>query len=127
MYFFLDPVYSANSNPIFDRQPESVKVQNVLQDAQAATHIVQVPDDAMAAACIPKGAWVEVEPSAVLNNQQIVLARVGKVQLVRRFIRNSSGCRLMPADERFPPLPILPESDIEILGVVRRIQIDLPK
>lgn len=127
MRFFFAPSYTATSNPIFERQPEWENNRTGLQDNPARQSVVQVPDDAMAAACIPQGAWVEVEPATEVSSQQIVLARVGKTQLVRRFIRNSSGCRLMPADERFPPLPMLPESDIEIIGIVRRVQIDLPQ
>lgn len=89
------------------------------------TYLVKMDGDAMVDANIPAGAHLIVERSDSPANNSIVIARVGTHFLVRRYIHNSSGVRLMPANSKYQPMPIASETDFSIWGVVTRIIIDM--
>jgi len=79
-------------------------------------------DDSMEEAHIPKGAVLEINNQVQPFNRCIVLAFIEEKWVIRRFIKNSSGIRLLAANEKYPP--ITAEDRFIIYGTVTKIIID---
>ena len=79
-------------------------------------------DDSMEEAHIPKGAVLEINNQVQPFNRCIVLAFIEEKWVIRRFIKNSSGIRLLAANEKYPP--ITSEDRFIISGTVTKIIID---
>ena len=78
----------------------------------------------MAEANIPDNALLIVDRSIKPLNNMIVIAVVNGEFTVKRFIRNSSGIRLMPANSKYPPMPITEDMDFRVWGTVTQIIIN---
>jgi len=55
------------------------------------------------------------------SNKKIVLAVLNGEFLIKYFIKNSSGIRLLPANKKFQPISITDEMDFSLWGVVKKI------
>ena len=62
-----------------------------------------------------------VDKSVTPVNNKIVVAVVNGEFLLKYFIKNSSGIRLMPANKKYPPIPITEDMDFSIWGTVTKI------
>ena len=81
----------------------------------------------MIEANIPPGALLVVDRSIEAVNNSIVVAVVNGELTVKQFIRNSSGIRLMPANPKYPPVPISEGTEFFVWGTVTQIIIEALK
>ncbi|MFM2359646.1 MAG: response UmuD protein Serine peptidase family [Bacteroidota bacterium] len=112
------PEFAVGDNQIFHLSKETIILSDL---SKSRMGIVKMQGNAMLEAHIPDGAYVEVDSSIRPANQQFVLAKVNNDWMIRRYIKNSSGARLMPANEKFQPIPITGTDDIFIWGTVTKI------
>ena len=112
------PEFAVGDNQIFHLSNETIILSDLMK---SRIGIVKMQGNAMLEAHIPDAALLEVDSTIPPANQQLVLAKVKNDWLIRRYIKNSSGARLMPANEKFQPIPIMPNEDILIWGTVTKI------
>ena len=109
-----------------DKQPsEQLDLCTFLRPNFSSTFVFQMQGDSMTDAHVPHGSLVIIDRSIVPTSSNLVLARVGDEYLVRKYIKNSSGIRLMPANDRFHPIPICDGMEFEIWGTVIRVILDV--
>ena len=103
---------------------EEINICSYLVPLPNASFVMRVQGDAMVEANIPHHALLVVERQLKPVNNMIVVAMVDGEIMVKRYIKNSSGIRLMPANQKYKPIPITEAIDFKILGVVTKIIID---
>lgn len=128
----LFPLYDAAipagfPSPAADYMEEEIDLNALLNPHPQSSFLVRVKGDSMIDACIPDGAWLVVDRSIKASNNRIVVAWVNGEFTVKRYVQNSSGIRLMPANDKYPPLPITEGMDFLIWGTVSKILIDTLK
>lgn len=111
-------------SPAADYVMEEIDLGKELIQHPNSTYIVQVTGDSMIDAFIPPNARLVVDRSVKPKNGSIVVAAVNGEFTVKRFIKNSSGIRLMPANKKYPPIPITEGMELVLWGVVTQIIID---
>ena len=114
-------------SPAADYMEEEIDLNNLLRPHPPATFFIKVIGDSMKDANIPNDALLIVDRSVKPNNNSIVLAVVNAEFTVKRFIQNSSGIRLMPANPKYQPISITEGMDFYIWGTVTKIIIDASK
>lgn len=105
-------------------QKEEINLNNLLSHQPLHTFVIQAKDSAMKDAAIHANALLVVNQQLQPTNNKIIVALVNNEILVRRYIKNSSGIRLMPANEAYKPLPITDNMQFTILGTVTNIIVD---
>ncbi|MEO7141102.1 MAG: translesion error-prone DNA polymerase V autoproteolytic subunit [Ferruginibacter sp.] len=111
-------------SPAADYAEEEINFNTLLMPHPNATFVMRVQGDSMVEANIPDNSLIVVDRSIKPSNNMIVVAIVNGEITVKRFIKNSSGVRLMPANAKFKPLPITEEMDFRVWGTVTKIIID---
>jgi DNA polymerase V len=109
------PLYDARipagfPSPAADFLEEEIDLNKLLNPHPQASFIVRVKGDS-------------IKPA----KNRIVVAWLNGEFTVKRYICNSSGVRLMPANDKYPPLPITEGMDFLIWGTVSKILIDTLK
>jgi DNA polymerase V len=109
-----------SSNPILFRYAETASIEpaldprsgyieeiidfnHYLQPNLSSTFLIRFKGDSMKEANIPDNALLVVDRSIQPVSNMIVLAVINKEFTVKRYIKNSSGIRLMPSNPRYPP------------------------
>jgi DNA polymerase V len=105
-------------------QKEEINLNSMMSNQSLHTFVIQAKDNAMKDAAIHANALLVVNQQIQPSNNKIVVALVNDELLIRRYIKNSSGIRLMPANEAHKPLPILEGMQFTILGTVTNIIVD---
>ncbi len=108
-------------SPAMDYMEEEIDFNKLLSPRPSSTFLVKVEGDSMLEAFIPPGAYLVVDRSVKPSNNMIVVAVVNGEFTVKRFIQNSSGIRLMPANPRYQPIPITEGTEFSIWGTVTNI------
>jgi DNA polymerase V len=111
-------------SPAADYAEEEINFNTLLMPHPNSTFVMRVQGHSMIEANIPDNALIVVDRSIKPANNMIVVAIVNGEITVKRFIKNSSGIRLMPANPKFKPLPITEEMDFRVWGTVTKIIID---
>lgn len=111
-------------SPAADYTEEEINFNTLLMPHPNATFVMKVQGDSMVEANIPHDSLIVVDRSIKPSNNKIVVAVVNGEITVKRFIKNSSGVRLMPANAKYKPIPITEEMDFQVWGTVTRIIID---
>ena len=111
-------------SPAADYIMEEIDLSKELMPRPLSTFIVKVTGDSMIEAHIPPNARLVVDRSIKPRNNSIVVAVVNSEFTVKRFFKNSSGIRLMPANARYLPIPITEGMEFSVWGVVTQIIID---
>lgn len=111
-------------SPAADYAEEEINFNTLLMPHPSSTFVMRVQGHSMIEANIPDNALIVVDRSIKPANNMIVVAIVNGEITVKRFIKNSSGIRLMPANPKYKPLPIAEEMDFRIWGTVTKIIID---
>lgn len=110
--------------PAADYKEEDIDLNQLLRPHPSSTFIVRVAGDSMLEANIPDKSWLVVDRSIKPKSGSIVVAVVNSEFTVKRYIRNSSGVRLMPANPKYQPIVITEDMDFRIWGTVTKIIID---
>jgi len=111
-------------SPAADYMEDQIDLNKLMIPRPSSTFFINVTGDSMKDAFIPNGAMLIVDKSIKPQNNYIVLAVVNGEFTVKRFIKNSSGIRLMPANEKYKPIPITDGMEFSVWGVVTKIIID---
>jgi DNA polymerase V len=111
-------------SPAAEYAEEEIDFNQYLRPRPLSTFVVRVIGDSMVDAHIPDKALLIVDKSLKPKNNMIVIAVVNGDFTVKKFIRNSSGIRLMPANLKYQPIPITEDMDFSIWGTVTKIIID---
>lgn len=111
-------------SPAADYMEESIDLEQYLRPNPVSTFIVRCKGDSMIDAHITPDCLLVVDKSLSASNNKIVVAVVNGEFVLKYFIKNSSGIRLMPANKKYNPIPITEEMDFSIWGVVTKIIIN---
>jgi len=122
--FFEAGVSAGFPSPAADYMQEEIDLNAYLKPRPAATFLIRVTGDSMIEAFIPDGALLVIDRSVKPVNNKIVLAVLNGELVLKRFIKNSSGIRLMPANPKYPPIPITDDMDFRVWGTVTNIIIN---
>lgn len=114
-------------SPASDYMEEEIDFNHLLRPRPASTFVIRVQGDSMIEANIPNNALLVVDRSIKPASNNIVVAIINSEFTVKRFIKNSSGIRLMPANPKYKPIPITEGMDFAIWGTVTQIIIDALK
>lgn len=111
-------------SPAADYLMEEIDLSKELMPHPLSTFIVKVTGDSMIDAHILPGSKLVVDRSIKPHSNSIVVATINGEFTVKRFIKNSSGIRLLPANPRYQPIPITEGMEFSVWGVVTQILID---
>lgn len=111
-------------SPAADYMEEEIDFNQYLKPRPSATFVIRVKGDSMVDAHIPSDSLLIVDRSLKPANNSIVIAVVDNEFTVKRFYKNSSGIRLLPANEKYKPIPITEGMDFRVWGVVTQIIIN---
>ncbi len=124
MAIYAQSVPAGFPSPAADYMEEEIDFNHLLRPRPSSTYVIRVQGDSMIEANIPNDALLVVDRSIKPASGNIVVAIIDSEFTVKRFIKNSSGIRLMPANPKFKPIPITEEMDFAIWGTVTKIIID---
>ena len=111
-------------SPAADYIQEEIDFNDYLMPHPNATFVMKVQGDSMVEAFIPNNSLLVVDRSIKPSNNMIVVAIIDGEITVKRFIKNSSGIRLMPANPKYKPIPLTEEMDFRVWGTVTKIIIN---
>lgn len=108
-------------SPAADYMEETIDLEHYLRPNPTSTYVVKCTGDSMVDAHILPGSILIVDRSISPANNKVVLAVVNGEFLLKYFIKNSSGIRLLPANKKYQPIPITDGMDFSIWGIVTKI------
>jgi DNA polymerase V len=111
-------------SPAADYREEEIDFNHLLRPRPSSTFVIKVDGNSMIEAHIPDQSWLVVDRSIKPASGNIVVAVVNSEFTVKRFIKNSSGIRLMPANPKYNPIVITEDMDFIVWGTVTKIIID---
>ena len=114
-------IQSGFPSPAADYLEEIIDLEHLLRPNPLSTFIVRNIGDSMIDAHILPNSLLIVDKSVIPTNNKIVVAVVNGEFLLKYFIKNSSGIRLLPANKKYPPIPITEGMDFSIWGTVTKI------
>jgi DNA polymerase V len=85
------------------------------------TFLLRVAGDSMMDAGIYENDMLTVDRKLEPRNGQIVVALVDGGATVKTFRKDPDGITLVPENNRYAPIKILPANDFQILGVVTNV------
>lgn len=98
---------------------------NQLIENRASTFCAWAEGDSMQDLGILDGDLMVIDRSLTPRHDDVVVADLNGSFTVKRLIQKSSGSFLMPANPAYPPIPIKPDDEVRIWGVVIRVVHDL--
>lgn len=108
-------------SPAQDYQASTIDLNDVLIKDRAATYLLRVTGSSMIDAGIADGDEILVDRSLTPAEGSIVVAAIDGEFTIKRFHIDQAGQGwLMPENPAYSPIPIPPESDFIIFGVVTR-------
>ncbi len=114
-------------SPAADYMEDEIDFNHLLRPRPSSTFVVRVQGDSMIEANIPNNALLIVDRSIKPASGNIVVAIIDSEFTIKRFIKNSSGIRLIPANPKYKPIPITEGMDFAVWGTVTQIIIDALK
>jgi DNA polymerase V len=113
-------VQAGNPTPLGDETSEKVDVMDFLTDHPADTFMVTAHGDSMINANIHSGDTLVVDAKIEAKEGSIVVASIDSEFTVKTLRKINGKHFLMPENPDFKPIPITPESEFKIYGVVRK-------
>ncbi|CAN5751916.1 hypothetical protein BH11BAC3_BH11BAC3_19680 [soil metagenome] len=124
LLYYNSTVPAGFPSPADDYLGEEIDLNKLLRPKPSSSFFIRLKGDSMKDANIPDGALLIVDRAVKPKNNSIVLAVVNADFTVKRFFQNSSGIRLMPANEKYKPIPITEGMEFYVWGTVSKIIID---
>jgi DNA polymerase V len=118
---YLQSIPAGFPSPAADFIQDEINFNTLLVPRPSSTFVIKVQGESMIEAFIPNNALLIVDKSIKPANNNIVVAIIDGEFTVKRFIKNSSGIMLIPANAKFKPIPITDEMDFRIWGTVTKI------
>ena len=98
---------------------------NELVENPAATFCAWAEGDSMIDLGILDGDLMIIDRSLTARHDDVVVADLNGAFTVKRLLHKAGQSFLMPANPDYPPIPINPEDEVRIWGVVVRVIHDL--
>lgn len=98
---------------------------NQLIENRASTFCAWAEGDSMQDLGILDGDLMVIDRSLTPRHDDVVVADMNGSFTVKRLVQKSNGSFLMPANPDYPAIPIKPDDEIRIWGVVVRVIHDL--
>lgn len=111
-------------SPANDSLEEGVDLNEEFIKHPSSTFIFTTTGDSMINAFIPPKSCLLIDRSITPKNGDIVLAVVTGEFTIKYFEKTELRCRLVPANEKYKPIEITEEMQMQVWGVVTRIFID---
>ena len=110
-------------SPAADFVEEEIDLNKHLIPRPHSTYIVRAVGDSMVNAHILPNTLLVVDRSIKATNNRIVVAVIDNEFTIKRFVKNSSGIRLMPdsPNPKYQPIPITEDMNFSIWGTVIHI------
>ena len=118
---FTEQVAAGFPSPADDYLEGNLDLNKYLIKHPVATYFVRVTGDSMIGAGIHSGDILIVDRSLEPTNRRVVIAVVNGELTVKRLIRKHNKVILMPENDRYKPIEIQNETDLEIWGVVTSV------
>lgn len=115
---YLTPVQAGLPSPADDYIELSLDLNEHLLDDPQNTFCVRVQGNSMQGANIHPGDILVVDRSKPARNGKVVVAVVNGEFTVKRLSITDEGTYLMPEHPAYHPIPIGPDMDVQIWGVV---------
>lgn len=100
---------------------ESIDLNSHLIRHPSSTFCVKVQGDSMINAAIHEGDLLIVDRSLEARNGKIVIAAVDGHLTVKRLEKTKGKTYLMPENDNYPPIELLENQNVVILGVVTSV------
>jgi DNA polymerase V len=111
-------------SPANDYLEETIDLNEEFINHPLSTFIFTSEGDSMIKAFIPPKACLLIDRSIIPKTGDIVLAVVNGEFTVKYFEKSAFKCRLLPANEKYKPIEITEEMQMQVWGVVIKIFID---
>ncbi len=118
---FTAQVAAGFPSPADDYLEGNLDLNTYLIQHPVATYFVRVTGDSMIGAGIHSGDILIVDRSLEPTSRRVVIAIVNGELTVKRLIRKSDRVILMPENERYKPIEIKDETELEVWGVVTSV------
>ncbi len=118
---FTEQVAAGFPSPADDYLEGNLDLNKYLIQHPVATYFVRVTGDSMIGAGIHSGDILIVDRSLEPLNRKVVIAIVNGELTVKRLIRKKDKVILIPENDRYKPIEIKDETDLEIWGVVTSV------
>ncbi len=105
-------------SPADDFIETSLDLNDFLISHPSATYFVRVEGTSMIGSGIHPGDILIVDRAVEPYDSSIVVAALNGEFLVKRFRKDSSGCRLMPENPSYEPIEMREGMQLEVWGVV---------
>lgn len=118
---FTEQVAAGFPSPADDYLEENLDLNKYLVKHPIATFFVRVTGDSMIGAGIHSGDILIVDRSLEADNRKVVIAVVDGELTVKRLVRKDGAVYLMPENDKYEPIVIKDEVDLEVWGVVTSV------
>jgi DNA polymerase V len=118
---FLSAVSAGFPSPADDFIEQKLDLNDHLVRNPAATFFVRVSGDSMTGASIHSGDILVVDRSLEPKEGKVVIAVLDGELTVKRIARRGGRLQLMPENDRYQPIIVANEADLEIWGVVTAV------
>lgn len=116
--FFQDPISAGFPSPAQDYIENSLDLNELMIKHPASTFFVRVQGDSMQGAGIFSGDILVVDKSLEASHGKVIVAVVNGEFTVKRLIVGKKGASLVAANVAYPSIPIHPDLDFKVWGVV---------
>lgn len=100
---------------------DHINLHDHLVQSPEATFFARAQGDSMIEVGIFDGDMLVVDSSVEARNGQIVIAGIDGALTVKRLNRTPEGIELLPENKDYKPIPVSPESDFRLWGVVTSV------
>ena len=118
---FTEHVPAGFPSPANDYLEGNLDLNKYLIKHPVATYFVRVTGNSMIGAGIHSGELLIVDRSLEASNRKVVIAVVNGELTVKRLIKKNDKIILMPENDKYKPIEIKDEIDLEIWGVVTSV------
>lgn len=108
-------------SPASDYTEENIDLARELVPRPLSTFYFRAINDSMIDAHIPPGAILVVDKSLRPKNYSVVIASVNGEFVVKYFVQDREGLRLLPANKKYQPIQIGEGCDFAVWGVVTAV------
>mgnify|MGYP000406169901 CR=1 FL=1 len=121
---FASGVRAGFPSPADDHAEQSLDLNQLIEN-RASTFCAWAEGDSMQDLGILDGDLMIIDRSLTARHDDVVVADLNGAFTVKRLIQKPNGSFLMPANPDYPPIPIRPDDEVRIWGVVVRVIHDL--
>lgn len=118
---FSSKVVAGFPSPADDYIETRLDLNEYLVMRREATFFIRVKGDSMRDANIHDGSLLIVDKSLEPKHNSIVVAVVNGGLTVKRLYKRRGVVKLLAANETYPEIPVHPDSDMTIWGVVKHV------